>query len=232
MTVPNLLEFERQLWSGGLRRVAGVDEAGRGPLAGPVVAAAVVFEPDFIEKEKDGVFAELTDSKKLTANQRNSFFALLTRSPHVEIGIGFGPVAEIDKINILRSTHLAMSRALSCLCLMPEHAIIDGLPVRGLPCPSTAVIRGDARSFSVAAASVIAKVVRDQWMTELDRWRPEYGFGGHKGYGTPGHIQALLKHGATEYHRRSFRPVRDIEDIRSRKKVQSSEVHGSQLHLL
>lgn len=213
-----MLEFERQLWEKGSRRVAGVDEAGRGPLAGPVVAAAVVFERDFIEKEKDGIFASLTDSKKLTENQRNVFFALLTRSSQVEIGIGFGAVAEIDEINILRSTHLAMSRALACLCLIPDHAIIDGLPVRNLPCPSIAVIKGDSRSFSVAAASVIAKVVRDQWMMELDRWRPEYGFCNHKGYGTPTHIQALLKHGATEHHRRSFRPVREIEEIRNRKK--------------
>ena len=222
----NLLEFERLLWARGLRRVAGVDEAGRGPLAGPVVAAAVVFERDFIEKEKDGLFTALTDSKKLTINQRNVFFALLTQSSHVEIGIGFGNVAEIDQINILCSTHLTMNRALTCLCLMPEHAIIDGLPVRNLPCPSTAVIRGDSRSFSVAAASVVAKVVRDQWMMELDRWRPEYGFCSHKGYGTPTHIQALLKHGATEYHRQSFRPVREIEDIRNRKNVQDSKVHG------
>jgi ribonuclease HII len=221
-----LLEFERQFWARGCKRVAGVDEAGRGPLAGPVVAAAVVFDRDFVEKEKDSLFAALTDSKKLTANQRNVFFAILTRSTQVEIGIGFGAVTEIDKINILRSTHLAMSRALAGLCLMPEHAIIDGLPVNNLPCPSTAVIKGDSRSLSVAAASVIAKVVRDQWMLELDRRHPEYDFHAHKGYGTPTHIQALLKYGATEYHRRSFRPVREIEEIRNRKKVQEFMVHS------
>jgi len=225
---PNLLEFELELWSKGYRRIAGVDEVGRGPLAGPVVTAAVVFERDFIEKEKDGLLVSLTDSKKLTANQRNVFFALLTQSSHVEIGIGFGSVAEIDKINILCSTHLAMNRAIACLCLMPDHAIIDGLPVNNLPCPSTAVIRGDSRSISVAAASVIAKVVRDQWMMELDRWHPEYGFSSHKGYGTPTHIQALLKHGATEYHRHSFRPVRETEDIRNRKKTsRHDQGHGT-----
>jgi len=217
-----LLEFERQFWARGCKRVAGVDEAGRGPLAGPVVAAAVIFDRDFVEKEKDNLFASLTDSKKLTENQRNVFFALLTQSRNVEIGIGFGAVTEIDKINILRSTHLAMGRALECLCLLPDHAIVDGLPVSNLPCPSTAVVKGDSRSLSVAAASVIAKVVRDQWMLELDRWHPEYGFIAHKGYGTPTHIQALLKYGAIEHHRRSFRPVREIEEIRQRKKVQGS----------
>lgn len=206
-----------------------MDEAGRGPLAGPVVAAAVVFARDFIEKEKDNIFASLTDSKQLTANQRNHFFALLTQSPEVEIGIGFGDVTEIDEINILSATHLTMGRALAGLCSAPDHAIVDGLPVRNLPCPSTAIIRGDSRSLSIAAASVVAKVVRDQWMMELDRWHPEYGFGCHKGYGTPTHIQALLKYGPTEYHRRSFRPVREIENIRNRKEVLSSKVHGSRL---
>lgn len=210
-----MLEFERQLWERGLKRIAGVDEVGRGPLAGPVVAAAVVFERAYIEKEAGGIFLRLTDSKKLSPGQRNDFFALLTRSPLVEIGIGFGTVEEIDRVNILCSTHLTMGRAIACLCARPDHAIVDGLPVENLPCPSTAVIKGDARSISVAAASVIAKVVRDQWMDELDRWRPQYGFGAHKGYGTPAHIQALLKFGATEYHRRTFRPVREIEHIRS-----------------
>lgn len=217
MTSANLLEFERQLWAKGLKRVAGVDEAGRGPLAGPVVAAAVVFDQDFIEREKDGQFAALTDSKQLTEKQREEFFSILTQAPAVEIGVGFGAVAEIDKINILAATHLTMRRALNALCSLPDHAIIDGLPVKDLPCPATAVIRGDARSLSVAAASVIAKVVRDQLMAELDRWQPEYGFRRHKGYGTPTHIQALLKYGPMDQHRRSFRPVREIEAIRRRK---------------
>lgn len=212
-----MLEFERQFWGKGYQRIAGVDEVGRGPLAGPVVAAAVVFERAYIEKEAAGIFLRLTDSKKLTPGQRNDFFALLAASPFVEIGLGFGTVEEIDRINILCATHLTMARAIACLCARPDYAIVDGLPVKNLPCPSTAVIKGDARSISVAAASVVAKVVRDQWMDELGRWRPEYGFGAHKGYGTPTHIQALLKYGATEYHRRSFRPVREIEQIRSMK---------------
>jgi ribonuclease HII len=218
----NLLEFERQFWNKGYSRVAGVDEAGRGPLAGPVVAAAVVFDRNFIEKEKDTLFVTLTDSKQLSEQQRNNFFSILTQSPEIEIGIGFGTAAEIDTINILLATHLTMNRALAALHVPPDYAIIDGLPVKNLPCPSMALVKGDARSLSVAAASVIAKVVRDQLMIEIDRWRPEYGFRHHKGYGTPAHIQALFKYGPMEHHRRSFRPVREIEAIRKRKKVQSS----------
>lgn len=211
-----LLQFERQAWAGGRQRVAGVDEAGRGPLAGPVVAAAVIIAQPFIEQEEHRLFDALTDSKQLTANQRDRFFELLVNSPEVEIGIGFGDVPEIDEINILCSTHRSMSRALRQLATLPDYALIDGLPVPNLPCPSLAIIKGDARSLSIAAASVIAKVTRDRWMTELDHRHPEYGFVRHKGYGTAAHIQALLKHGAIAQHRRSFRPVRDIEAIRSR----------------
>lgn len=211
-----MLKYERQLWARGARRIAGVDEAGRGPLAGPVVAAAVVFTREYIEQEERGLYATLNDSKKITEAQRNSFFSILVNSPHVEIGVGFGEVAEIDKLNILRTTHLTMRRALCHLASLPDHAIIDGLPVPDLPCQSTAIIRGDGQSLSIAAASVIAKVTRDRWMTDLDREHPEYGFIRHKGYGTAAHIQALLKCGAISQHRRSFRPVRDIEAIRGR----------------
>lgn len=212
-----LLQFERRLWREGIRRVAGVDEAGRGPLAGPVVAAAVVFEAAFLEQEEHGLFATLNDSKQLTEKQRNHFFAILTEYPAIEIGIGIGEVAEIEEFNILGATHRTMGRALNNLPRLPDHAIIDGRPVPNLPCPSTAIIQGDARSLSIAAASVIAKVTRDRLMRELDQRHPEYGFTRHKGYGTAAHIQALLKFGATEQHRRSFRPVRDIEEIRSRR---------------
>ncbi len=209
-----MLTFERQIWARGHKRVAGVDEAGRGPLAGPVVAVALVFTPTFIEHEEHRLFEALTDSKKLTKNQRNRFYDLLIDSPYIEIGIGFGDIAEIDEINILRSTHRTMHRALGNLPALPDHAIIDGLPVPDLPCPSTAIVKGDSQSLSIAAASVIAKVTRDQFMNDLDREHPEYGFKNHKGYGTSAHIQALLKYGATPYHRRSFRPVREIEAIR------------------
>lgn len=211
-----LLQFERQAWGRGFKRIAGVDEAGRGPLAGPVVAAAVVITRAFMEQEEHRLFDKLNDSKQLTAIQRDRFFELLINSPEVEIGIGFGDVPEIDAINILCATHRSMNRALQKLAKLPEYALVDGLPVPNLPCPSLAIIQGDARSLSIAAASVIAKVTRDRWMTDLDRRHPEYGFIRHKGYGTVAHIQALLKHGAMAQHRRSFRPVRDIEAIRGR----------------
>lgn len=193
-----------------------MDEAGRGPLAGPVVAAAIVFSSWLLEKEEKGLFAELTDSKQLSERARNRFFDMLTSASGIEIGIGLGDVPEIDKINILRSTHKAMARALLALPFLPDHAIVDGLPVPGLPCSSTAIVKGDAKSLSIAAASVIAKVTRDRMMHELDRQHPEYGFGKHKGYGTAAHFQALLKHGPTAQHRKSFRPVRDIEEIRGK----------------
>lgn len=224
-----LLQFERQAWERGCKRVAGVDEAGRGPLAGPVVAAAVIFAQAFIEQEEHRLFDALTDSKQLTANQRDRFFELLVNSPGVEIGIGFGDVPEIDEINILRATHRSMNRSLHHLAALPEYALVDGLPVPNLPCPSLAIIKGDARSLSIAAASVIAKVTRDRWMTDLDHRHPEYGFVRHKGYGTTAHIQALLKYGATREHRRSFRPVRDIEAIRSRMHHADNR-HGSTVH--
>ncbi len=211
-----MLDIERHLWGNGYQRLAGVDEAGRGPLAGPVVAAAIVFSSWLLEKEEKGLFAELTDSKQLSERARNRFFDMLTSASGIEIGIGLGDVPEIDKINILRSTHKAMARALLALPFLPDHAIVDGLPVPGLPCSSTAIVKGDAKSLSIAAASVIAKVTRDRMMHELDRQHPEYGFGKHKGYGTAAHFQALLKHGPTAQHRKSFRPVRDIEEIRGK----------------
>lgn len=221
-----MLEYERRLWLQGMRRVAGVDEAGRGPLAGPVVAAAVVFDPEFIEAEEKRLFLLLTDSKQLSVRQRQDFFILLTGSPMVQIGVGFAGVAEIDSINILRATHQAMIRAVLNLSPAAGHILVDGLPVPGLPCASTAIVKGDARSLSIAAASVIAKVTRDKWMEELGLAHPEYYFHKHKGYGTALHIRALLKHGPMVQHRRTFRPVRDIEDIRMRLSHAGEANHG------
>ncbi len=222
-----MLEHERELWRQGLRRVAGVDEVGRGPLAGPVVAAAVVFDPEYIEAEDERLYLLLTDSKQLSIRQRQHFHRLLTESPLVQIGVGFAGVDEIDSINILRATHQAMIRALGNLPAAPEHILVDGLPVPGLPCPSTAIVKGDARSLSIAAASVIAKVTRDGWMDELGQSHPEYDFQKHKGYGTALHIRALLKHGPMVQHRRTFRPVRDIEAIRARMARGCEGTHGN-----
>jgi len=212
-----LLTFERQHWARGCVRVAGVDEAGRGPLAGPVVAAAVVFDPDFAGRAATTSLTHLTDSKKLSAIQRDTFFALLSDAGEsVQIGIGQADVAEIDRHNILRATHMAMYRAVTALPACPEHILVDGLSVHGLPAPTTPIIQGDGKSLSIAAASVIAKVTRDRIMVALDAIYPDYGFAVHKGYGTAFHMQRLLAHGPCPAHRRSFRPVADAAGIRRR----------------
>jgi len=205
-----VLAHERACWAAGCRRLAGVDEAGRGPWAGPVVAAAVVLAPDFAEAECDGLLRGLTDSKQLSPARREHFFELLCARPEVGVGVGRAEVAEIDALNILRATHLAMARALGQLDPPAEFALVDGLPVPGLPCPAQALIRGDARSLSIAAASVVAKVTRDRWMVDLDRAFPAYGFARHKGYGTAAHRRALQACGPCPLHRRSFRPVRAV----------------------
>jgi ribonuclease HII len=186
-----------------------VDEAGRGPLAGPVVAAALVLSAEAAEAGFAGPLRDLTDSKQLTAARRDAFFAALSAMPGCRIGVGWCSAAEIDEHNILCATHLAMRRALLALPAPPAHALVDGLPVKGLPCESTAIVQGDARSLLVAGASVVAKVLRDRRMQELDRLYPGYGLDRNKGYGTNEHIRALLRLGPTPEHRRSFRPVQD-----------------------
>jgi ribonuclease HII len=218
-----LLQIEREHWERNLARLAGVDEAGRGPLAGPVVAAAVVLTRSFAEAEEHGLLSGLTDSKKLSESRRESFFRLLEDSPFVEIGVGISEVSEIDSVNILRATHLAMSRAVGSLASLPDHILVDGLAVKGFPRPSTPVVAGDSKSLSIAAASVVAKVVRDDLMRKLDVVYPEYGFARHKGYGSKAHIQALFEYGPAPVHRRSFRPVREASEIRKRQKRKPAE---------
>lgn len=211
-----MLQIERKFWALGWRRLAGVDEAGRGPLAGPVVAAAVILGRDVAESQEFGLLKGLTDSKQLSPALRETFLNRLQNLPRVEIGIGVADEKEIDAMNILRATHAAMARAIRDLSSLPDYIIVDGLAVPGLPCPSTAIVQGDAQSLSIAAASVAAKVVRDKRMVELDRLYPQYGFAQHKGYGTAAHVQALLEYGPCPIHRRSFRPVRDAEQLRAR----------------
>jgi ribonuclease HII len=194
------LRFERNLYEQGLRRIAGIDEAGRGPLAGPVVAAAVVLPPKFRLRG-------LNDSKQLSCLARESYYEALVTNPEVIFGIGIASVAEIDQINILHATHLAMQRALSGLMPFPEHLLIDGLPVPSLTLPQTAIVDGDARSFSIAAASVIAKVTRDRMMVSWHEEFPVYEFARNKGYGTPEHLEKLRSHGPCILHRRTFAPV-------------------------
>jgi ribonuclease HII len=191
---------ERALRARGIFLVAGVDEAGRGPLAGPVVAAAVILP-------EDCTLEGLNDSKKLTAKKREHFHTILTLRADIHWGIGQADVAEIDSLNILRATHLAMARAVAALPRKPDHALVDGLPVRGLPVPHTALVAGDTLSLSIAAASILAKVTRDRLMTALDAEYPQYGFARHKGYGVREHLEALRSHGPSPVHRRSFQPV-------------------------
>jgi ribonuclease HII len=205
-----LLQFERQAWGRGICRLAGVDEAGRGPLAGPVVAAAIIFERLFLEAEQYGRLKSVNDSKRLTPRERDRLYAELTGTCPCAFGVGIASVFEIDSLNILRATHLAMARALGALSPLPDFVLVDGLPVPGLSCPSLSIIQGDGRSLSIAAASIIAKVTRDRMMVELDQQYPQYAFARHKGYGTRVHIKALLDYGPCPAHRRSFRPVQEM----------------------
>ncbi len=205
----DMLDFERQQWLQGAVRIAGIDEAGRGPLVGSVVAAAVIFSEKFIEVEIKTSFDRLTDSKQISESMRESFFELLQQSDFVEIGVGIASASEIDEINILRATHLAMKRAVEQISPLPDHILVDGNPVQGLPVASTSIVKGDSKSISIAAASIIAKVTRDHMLYELDAKYPEYGFAKHKGYGTKQHLAALQKYGPMGEHRRSFRPVRE-----------------------
>lgn len=221
-----MLRFERQYWDSGCREVAGVDEAGRGPLAGPVVAAAVILKRSFADVEEHGLLAGLTDSKRLSRKSRELFFDVLRESPHVRIGVGIADVDEIDALNILGATRAAMARAVADLVFLPDHILVDGLPLDGLPAPSTAIVKGDSRSLSIAAASVIAKVTRDARMRELHLQYPEYGFAQHKGYGSRAHIQALFEHGPSPVHRRSFRPVLEAENIRRRMDLEGGYSDG------
>jgi ribonuclease HII len=204
-------EFERVLWTQGVARVAGVDEAGRGPLAGPVVAAAAILPSKWAQSGLPRELEGLNDSKQLTATQRERFFAFITSCGEIEFGIAQVDAALIDEINILQATHRAMNDALAKLQPAPEHALVDGRPVTTMRVPQTAIVKGDARSYSIAAASVLAKVTRDRLMLEFDRQWPVYGFAGHKGYGTAQHLAAITAHGPCPIHRRSFAPLKPAE---------------------
>ncbi|MCP5521025.1 MAG: ribonuclease HII [Verrucomicrobiales bacterium] len=208
---PDLLAPERALLARGIRAIAGVDEAGRGPLAGPVVAAAVVFCESTFGVGLPASLAELNDSKQLTAGQRDRLFETLQELPEVRFGIAVVEPGEIDRVNILQATHRAMARAIAQLDPPPEHLLVDGLPVRSLAPPQTALVKGDSLSCSIAAASVLAKVTRDRLMVVLDAVYPGYGFAQHKGYPTPAHLEALSRLGPCPIHRRSFAPVRGTQ---------------------
>lgn len=181
--------------------IAGVDEVGRGPLAGDVVAAAVILDPE-------RPIVGLNDSKQLSEKKRLQL-AEEIQAKALAVSIGRASVAEIDEINILNATMLAMTRAVEGLKLQPEHCLIDGNRIpKGLPCPAAAIVKGDSRVAQISAASIIAKVQRDAEMYELHKRNPNYGFNSHKGYGTKQHLAALKAHGVIAEHRKSFAPVR------------------------
>ena len=205
------LSHECELWSQGLSFVAGVDEAGCGPLAGPVVAAAVVFPCDWKDAGLCSKLRGLNDSKQLTEEEREKFFSVLTAHPEIRFAIASVDVEMIDRINIRQAAWRAMNLALGQLAPRPQHVLVDGLRIKWLTYPQTALVQGDARSYSIAGASVLAKVTRDRVMREFDRLYPGYGFAGHKGYATPQHYEAIERLGPCPIHRRSFAPFRLCE---------------------
>jgi ribonuclease HII len=201
MTGPNF-DFEQAAHARGFSRIAGVDEVGRGPLAGPVVAAAVILDPDNIP---DG----LNDSKKLTAKKREVLYDQIMAS--AEVCIAVASVEEIDELNILRASHVAMCRALEGLPKPADHALVDGnLLPRGLTVSAEPIVKGDGRSLSIAAASIMAKIWRDRLMWDLAQQYPGYGWETNAGYPSKSHKQALVDLGVTPHHRRSFKPVHNI----------------------
>jgi len=193
---------ERVLNLSGLRHVAGIDEAGRGPLAGPVAAAAVILDPARLPEGLD-------DSKRLSESAREALHDIIMRDA-LAVGLALVPPVTIDEINILQATFLAMRRALAALAIQPDHALIDGRDVpMGLCCPAEAIIGGDGLCASIAAASIIAKVSRDRLMRRLGNACPAYAFEVHKGYGTVLHRKAIVEHGVSAHHRRSFAPCKN-----------------------
>ena len=192
----DLWAYERAAFADGYKLVCGVDEAGRGPLAGPVCAAAVILPPDC-------AIEGLNDSKKLTDKRRRALYDVIVEQA-VAYGIAFASHQEIDEVNILQATFLAMRRAASQLAVQPELVLVDGNRDPQLGLPSQTIVKGDSLSASIAAASILAKVTRDRWMEELDAKYPQYGFAIHKGYGTKRHYAALTEFGPCEEHRQTF----------------------------
>ena len=203
------LDLEHQIQSRGFRTVAGIDEAGRGPLAGPVVAAAVVLPPDLAGDEP--WLKSINDSKRLSPAQRSRAFELIHRNAFA-VGVGRSASEEIDSLGILPATIGAMMRAVESLSVQPEHLLFDFIPLKTFGLPFQTVVKGDSSSYSIAAASIVAKVTRDRWMQQADEQYPGYDFGQHKGYPTAAHVSRLKELGPCSIHRRSFAPVRDCID--------------------
>lgn len=204
--MPDLLKYEKELYKKNISLIAGVDEVGRGPLVGPVVAAAVILPKNY-------ELLGLTDSKKLSEKKRDAFYEIL-QTDAIAIGVGVISAKIIDEVNIYEASKLAMKEALSNLKIKPEYVLIDAMPLV-LDVDSTSIIHGDALSLSIAAASVIAKVTRDKMMYDLDKIHPEYGFAKHKGYPTKQHLQAIKKYGVLDNYRFSYKPVKNVVEEKS-----------------
>lgn len=194
----DLYQFEKELWNNDIKYVAGVDEVGRGPLIGPVVTACVILPENFI-------LPGLTDSKKLTEKKREEFYPYIMENA-LSVSVGMMDEKVIDDVNIYEATKLAMYQAINNSKIKPEHVLIDAMKL-DLEMPSTSIIKGDAKSISIAAASVIAKVTRDRMMIELDKKYPMYGFKNHKGYPTKKHIESIQKYGLIDGYRKTFSPI-------------------------
>ncbi len=194
-------EFETELYNNGINFIAGIDEVGRGPLVGPVVTAAVILPKDFYDER-------INDSKKLTEKKRELLYDVIMENA-LSVGIGMSSPEVIDEINILNATKKAMIEAINNLSIKPEHLLIDAVKL-DIDIPQTSIIKGDAKSESIAAASIIAKVTRDRMMVELDEKYPMYDFKHNKGYGTKKHIEALYEYGPIKEHRKSFAPVSEL----------------------
>lgn len=199
----DLYKYEKELYKNGCKYIGGVDEVGRGPLIGSVVAACVVLPFDF-------ALEGLTDSKKLSEKKRDEFYKVICEKA-IAIGIGIVDEKVIDEVNIYEATKIAMKKAICDTNIKLDHVLIDAMPL-DIDVPTTSIIKGDAKSISIAAASVIAKVTRDKMMYELDKIYPMYGLASNKGYGTKKHIEAIKKYGITKYHRLSFKPVYEYKD--------------------
>jgi len=199
----DLYKYENDLYKKGIKLIGGVDEVGRGPLIGSVVAACVVLPEGFV---LDG----LTDSKKLSEKKRNAFYEIIMNKA-ISVGIGIVDEKTIDKINIYEATKIAMCEAIKNTNIKLEHILIDAMPLE-LDIPTTSIIKGDSKSISIAAASVVAKVTRDRMMYELDKLYPEYDLCHNKGYGTKKHMEAIKKYGITKYHRLSYSPVSENKE--------------------
>jgi ribonuclease HII len=196
-----MLKFEQPLWEAGHVHVAGVDEAGMAPLAGPVCAGAAILRRGY-------KLVGLDDSKKILDQERREALAAAVKRDAVAWAVGWASVEEIDSLNIYHAGLLAMRRAVESLPVAPDYLLVDARKVPGVPQPQRGIIRGDAQSLSIAAGAILAKTTRDALMARLDREHPGYGFGGHKGYPTPEHLEALARLGACPHHRRSFAPVK------------------------